>query len=111
MQTDRHDAARLHALAVERVELAADHEFELVRRPTGAEDLGQIVDLARVRDRAETLASDMHQVGLVVVDPVSDVGGTGFDEVIERMPTLLYAGGPPAFWTPAGRRRERLAGV
>src|SRR4030095_159760 len=72
MQADRHDAARLRALAVERVELAADHAFQLVRRSTGAEELGQIVDLARVWDRAEALASDVHQVGLVVVDPVRD---------------------------------------
>src|ERR671925_11466 len=50
VQTDRHDTSRLRALAVERVELAADHQFEFVRRPAGADDLGQIVDLGRVWD-------------------------------------------------------------
>src|SRR5262249_59306935 len=41
MQANRHDAARLRALAVERVELATDHAFELVRRAAGAQYLGK----------------------------------------------------------------------
>src|SRR5438876_293569 len=103
MQADRHNTSRLCALAVERVELAADHELELVRRPAGAEDLRQIVDLPGVRDRAQALAPDVHQIGLVVVDPVGDVGGAGLDEVIERVPALLQAGRQPARRAPARR--------
>src|SRR5262249_14883121 len=56
-------------------------------------------------------ASDVHQVGLVVIDPVSDVGSAGLDEVIECMPALLQARRQPAFWTPSGRRRDALAGA
>src|SRR5881409_338814 len=72
MQADRHNASRLRSLAVEGVELAADHELELIRRPAGAEDLWQIVDLPGVRDRAQALAPDVHQIGLIVVDPVGE---------------------------------------
>src|SRR5262249_35276863 len=38
VQADRHDAARLCPLAVERVELPADHQLELVPSAAGAAD-------------------------------------------------------------------------
>src|SRR5262252_756191 len=83
VQTDRHDPSRLCALAVKGVELAADHQVELVRRPASADDLGQIVDLGRVWNRTQTLAANVHDVWLVIVDPVGDVAGTSLHKIVE----------------------------
>src|SRR5439155_506655 len=54
-------------------------------------------------DRAQAVTPDVHQIGLVVVDPVGDVGGAGLNEVIERVPALLQAGREPPFRAVARR--------
>src|SRR5579863_623000 len=100
---DRHHAARLRALAVEHVELAANHLAEFVG---GAVKLLKrrfvvyLVAIGHAHQRPPTI--ERHEVGLVVVGPVADVIAILAGEEIERVPSLLQAGAEPA-----GRARTR----
>src|SRR5207302_5627376 len=62
MQADRHDAAGLPALGVERVELAFDGRDKLIDRAVARVEKRRIVDLVGIGDRDEPLAAaDIHK--------------------------------------------------
>src|SRR6266849_6163066 len=88
VEADRHDPARMRALGVERVELALYRGDELVDRAVAGMEERRIVDLVGIGDRHEPLAADIHQIGLVVIDPIGDIETALFDQVVERVPGL-----------------------
>ena len=96
VQADGHHPAGLRAFAVENVELPLDHAFELVRTTEAIVDVRGVVDLVRIRDRDDAAPIDVHQIGLIVVDPVSDVETTLVDQMIERIPALRQGRAKPA---------------
>src|SRR6267378_3445839 len=111
MQADRHDPAGLGTLGVERVELAADNLLELVDRAVAVIEVRRVVDLVGIGDRDQPLAADIHQIRLVVIDPVGDIETTLLGEEIERMPGLGEAGAEPAGGFLAGHLGDAGKGV
>src|SRR4029077_3891153 len=104
MDRDRHDAARLRALAIEHVELPADHVAELIGGPVEFLKSRLVVDLVAIGHADQRFAAvERHDVGLIVVGPVADVIASFGGEVIERVPGLLQAGAEPAARPRAGR--------
>ena len=97
MDRDRHHAAGLGALAIEHVELAADHLLEFGRRAMRPLEHRLVVDLLAVGHGNQPLAAvERHQRGLVVMHPIGHVFAAIGGEQIDRVPGLLQAGAEPA---------------
>src|SRR5712691_5123483 len=113
VQRDRHDAPGFGALAVEHVELPADHLAELVGGAVRPLEHRLVVDLVAVGHRDQPAAAlEAHDIGLVVVGPVADIFRALGREQIKRVPGLLQPGAEPAYRPRAGRLldgRERAA--
>ena len=107
MQRDRHHAP---AFPVEHFELAPDHALEFFGRDVVVFDRHLVVDLRRVRNRAQAPRAEIHDVGLVVVHPVGDVLAAELGEVVERMPGLLQARAEPAGDLAPGGGGDALEG-
>src|SRR4051812_15373509 len=97
VQRNRHDAARFGALAIEHIELPADHLAELVGGTVRAFEHRLVVDLVAVGHRDQTPPRiEAHRIGLVIVGPVADILATLGGKQIERVPGLLQTGAQPA---------------
>src|SRR3977135_3107011 len=104
VQRNRHDAARFGALAIEHIELPADHLAELVGGTVRAFEHWLVVYLVAIGHRGEAAAAiEAHRIGLVVVGPVADIIATLGGKQIERVPGLLQTGAQPAGRTRAAR--------
>src|SRR5262252_208366 len=95
VQADRHDPPGGGALGIERIELPADHFLELVDRAVSILEMRRVVDFVRVRDRHQPIPADIHEIGLVVIDPVSDVKTAFCRKEIEGVPSLGETGAEP----------------
>ena len=107
MQADRHDAAGLRALGVERIELAFDRSDKLIDRAVARVEKRRIVDLVGIGDRDEPLAAaDIHEERLIVADPIRDILHPFLGQVVERVPCFGEARAEPAPRLLAGQCRD-----
>src|SRR6478609_5165457 len=105
VQRNRHDPSRFRALAIEHVELPADHLAEFIGGAVRALEHRLVVDLVAIGHGDETAATlEAHRIGLVVISPVAHILATFGSEEVERVPGLLQTGAEPA-------DRARAAGL
>ena len=76
--------------------MALDHVLEIIDGAVPVIQLGRIVELVRVGQVSQFAFAGIHQVGLVIVDPVRHVIHTRFGQHFERVPGLGQTGAKPA---------------
>src|SRR5262245_3312998 len=104
VERDRHNAPAFRALAIEHVELPADHLAEFVGGSVRALEHRLVVDLVAVRHGNEAPpAIEAHDIGLVVIGPIADVFAALRSQEIERAPGLLQARAEPSCRPHTGR--------
>src|SRR5262245_15136353 len=96
MDRDRHHAGAFRSFGVERLELILRPAEELLRLVVLKNHHRYVIQLYRIREREKRAMGGLDLVGLVVIDPVSDVLEPSFREKIESLRRLGEPRAEPA---------------
>src|SRR5579872_6590696 len=109
---DGHNASRFFALAIEHVELAANH---LLKFSCGLMLMLKgwlVVDVMTVWKRYKSAATfEIHHVGLIVVAPITNIFHAFGGEKVECVPGFLQARTQPSGRAYSGSTRDRRQAV